>query len=280
MTTMANGVKRSCPCEFLKTDLNPKGQCTAKGVLKITIPQVSMWGYFQITTHSIFARAGILSSLKSLYDQVGRIAYIPLKLTRVPEEIVHDGKAKTHYIVGFDPELTLPQIIQLRTTPELMVLPAQFQLEEAVDTNPADDPVDVVVDKDEEEIEAADLADMDDKELANVQAALNTKREGAAPAKTGGVHVWRWGVLAGQMLPPYLCNRRFNKRSRKRSHTPSHRNGRTGTAPFPPRNGRRSLPMWTAIQTCRPSSRTGRRSTTSRTSFASPAEGNRISWNL
>jgi len=166
-----------CPCPFLKTDANPKGSCTAQGHLMVVLPKVSMWGYFQITTHSLYARAGILSSLKQLQQTIGRIAYIPLKLSRAPQDIVHDGKSKTHFIVGFVPDLTLPQIIELRTKPELMVLPAQYQIEAPVDSNPADDPVDVVTEAETEDgIDAELLADMSDKELEDVQAKLRERQ--------------------------------------------------------------------------------------------------------
>jgi recombination directionality factor gp3-like protein len=169
-------VERKCPCDFLKSESNPKGSCTAQGHLMVVLPAVSMWGYFQITTHSLYARAGILSSLKQLQQTIGRIAYIPLKLSRAPQDIVHDGKSKTHFIVGFVPDLTLPQIIELRTKPELMVLPAQYQIEAPLDTNPADDPVDVEVEDEEDGIDAEKLADMDQAQLDAVQAALREKQ--------------------------------------------------------------------------------------------------------
>ena len=170
--------ERTCPCDFLKSESNPKGSCTAQAHLMVVLPKVSMWGYFQITTHSLYARAGILSSLKQLQQTIGRIAYIPLKLSRAPQDITHDGMAKTHYIVGFVPDLTLPQIIDLRSKPELMVLPAQYQIEAPVDSNPEDDPVDVV-DTDEDQqngLDAEKLADMDDAQLAVVQAKLRAQQ--------------------------------------------------------------------------------------------------------
>jgi hypothetical protein len=162
---------RKCPCEFLKTEQFPKGQCTPQAHLMVMLPKISMWGCYQITTRSLYARAGILASLKQLQDTIGRIAYIPLKLNRVPQEITHGDSKKTHYIVGFVPALTLPQIIELRSKPELMVLPAQYQIEGPVDTNPEDDPVDMVVDR-EDGVDAEKLADMDDAQLAEVQAKL------------------------------------------------------------------------------------------------------------
>ncbi len=202
MRRQENGqwLERKCPCEFLKTDDNPKGQCTAQGHLMVVIPKVSMWGYFQLTTHSIYARAGILSSLKQLQETVGRIAFIPLRLSRVPQDITYKGHSKTHYIVGFDPALNYAQTVELKAHPELLVLPAPREIEAPLDTNPADDPVDVVVDHDDEEngngeftVDAEAIANMDDDELAAVQKALNAQRaqrqqprlEATAPAAQG-----------------------------------------------------------------------------------------------
>jgi hypothetical protein len=165
-----------CPCPFLKTDINPKGQCTPQAHLMVMLPKISMWGCYQITTRSLYARAGILASLKQLQETIGRIAYIPLKLNRVPQEISHGDSKKTHYIVGFVPALTLPQIIELRSKPELMVLPAQYKIEGPIDTNPEDDPVDVVVDDDGNGIDAEKLASMDEQQLASVQQQLKEQQ--------------------------------------------------------------------------------------------------------
>lgn len=187
-----NWQPQTCPCEFLKTPANPTGQCGPQAHLMVMLPKVSMWGNYQITTRSIYARAGILSSLKNLQDMVGRIAYIPLKLSRIPQEINHDGKVKTHYIVGFTPDLGLPQIMDLRNKPELMMLPAQYELEPAVDQNPALDPVDVETDEEPEDeendgIEAERLANMTNQELDAVQKALKEQQEKkVTPQQTTG----------------------------------------------------------------------------------------------
>lgn len=168
-----------CPCPNLKTDENPNGNCKAKADLMIMLPKVSMWGNWQITTHSTIARAGILSSLKALKDMVGRIAYIPLRLERIPQPIVHGGQEKTHYIVGFTPSLTIPQIMELRSKPELMVLPTEYQIEGPVDSNPEDDPVDEVVNDEHVEdaltVDAEALANMSDAEMDRLKQQMDQK---------------------------------------------------------------------------------------------------------
>lgn len=170
-------MEMKCPCPFLKTDSNPTGTCTPVGVLKVMLPEVSMWGYFEIKTHSLYARAGILSSLKQLREMVGRIGFVPLRIERAAQEITHDGKKKTHWIVGFTGDLSLPQIIEMRTKPELMVVPTYYQLEAPDDTDPCADPVDVVAsgsgDDEEQEhsqtIDAESLASMTDAEMERLQ---------------------------------------------------------------------------------------------------------------
>ncbi len=177
-------IDRTCPCEFLKTPENPGGQCGPQAHLKVMLPKIpgGMWGYWQITTRSIYARAGILSSLADLQAKVGRLAYVPLKLERIAQEIVHDGKKKVHYIVGFTPMLDLPQIMELRSKPELLMLPVHYEMEPALDENPRLDPVDVETDEepdedDSEGIDAEKLADMTNQELDAVQKALKEQQE-------------------------------------------------------------------------------------------------------
>ena len=184
-------VSQKCPCDFLKTKENPGGSCTPQGHLKVMLPEVTrgMWGYYQITTHSVYARGGILGSLKHMLAMIGRVGFVPVKLFREPQEIAYEGKKKVHYILKFEPDLTTPQIAEMRSKPDLLVLPAAYEVEPALDENPKTDPVDVVVDEEEDEDEAAVLLDkrieeMDDKELEAVQKALNARRTQTKPAET------------------------------------------------------------------------------------------------
>lgn len=166
-------VQRDCPCEYLKTDENPKGQCTPQAHLCVILPKVSMWGYYQITTRSVYARAGILSALHHLQQMVGRIALIPLKLSRVPQEMTHKGLKRTHYILSFVPTISYQQIVELRKDTESKMLPL---LEPPLDENPEDDAVDKVVIGEDGTVDAAAIAEMSDEEIEKVQKALKGRQ--------------------------------------------------------------------------------------------------------
>lgn len=176
-----------CPCKELKSDENPRGQCSPQANLKVTLPKVSMWGYYQITTRSLFARGGLLGALQQMQQTLGRIGGIPVKIVRLPKDITpKGGKKKTHYILSFIPDMTLQQIIELRNNPDILALPS-YVVEPAVDDNPLLDPVDVVTDEDEGGVDADALSRMDEKQLEEVNRKLQEQRKAqsmAAPVQT------------------------------------------------------------------------------------------------
>ena len=168
---------RTCPCEFLKSDENPKGSCTAKTSLMVMLPLVSMGGCYQITTGSAAATKNINSSIDLIrFLTGGRIAFLPMKLRRVPTEMTHEGHKRTHYIMSLVLNATWQQTLQLRQNPETMVIPAQFQIAPPIDENPENDPDDLVVD-------ASVVADSSDAELAEIQRKLNEKNAKKAEPK-------------------------------------------------------------------------------------------------
>jgi hypothetical protein len=184
MNEQGKWVQRECPCEFLKTDENPKGQCTPQAHLCVILPKVSMWGYYQITTGSAYARAGILSALKHLQDMVGRIGFIPLKLMRIPTETNKGGVKRTHYILSFVPTIDLDQIKRLRASPEQ---PALLMIDPPVDENPDADPVDKIDESGRVDAEA--LAGMTDEEMDKVQKALDARKGTATTITPPGATV-------------------------------------------------------------------------------------------
>jgi hypothetical protein len=136
----------------------------------------------------VYARAGILSALEHLQAMVGRIALIPLKLTRAPQAMTHKGTKRTHYILTFSPTLTYQQIAELRTTNPTK-LP---MLEPPKDEDPETDPVDVI--KPDGGVDAAALADMSDEQMDKVQKALTdrtAKPAVASTAKTDAMERWQ-----------------------------------------------------------------------------------------
>ena len=162
---------RACPCEFLKSDANPKGTCTAKSDLMVMLPLVSMGGCYQIKTGSAAATKNINSSIELVKMLTGgRFAFLPMKLRRVPIDMTHEGHKRTHYIVTLTLNATWQQALQLRQHPDSLVIPAEYQIAAPLDENPELDPDDLVV-------EADVLAEADEAELANVQAALKKQAE-------------------------------------------------------------------------------------------------------
>lgn len=172
---------RTCPCEHLKSDDNPKGTCTAKSDLMVMLPLVSMGGCYQIKTGSAAATKNINSSLDLIqFLTGGRIAFLPMKLRRVPIEMTHEGHKRTHYIMTLTLNATWQQALQLRQHPDSMVIPAEYQIAAPLDENPELDPDDVVVD-------AEVLAGSDDAQLAEIQRKLNEqqgKKATPKPAET------------------------------------------------------------------------------------------------
>ncbi len=107
----ARRTKVKCPCGHLKTDENPKGECTLKAILMVMIPKVSMGGVYWINTQSINNVIEINSCVaverlpdpKDPEDEgepagflralFGHVALIPLKLRRVERDVEKpDGK--------------------------------------------------------------------------------------------------------------------------------------------------------------------------------------------
>ncbi len=172
-----------CPCPNLKSHENPKGQCSPQAHLKVILPKVSMWGYYQITTRSMYARGGILGAIDRMRSTLGRIAGIPIKLVRLPKEITpKGGKKKTHHILSFVPDLSLAQIMDLRKQPELTALPA-YDVAPAVDENPQSDPVDEEVDYEAEDdpidghghVDAEKIATMDQRQIDSLNEQLKQR---------------------------------------------------------------------------------------------------------
>ena len=173
----------ACPCPNLKSDANPRGACTAQSHLMVMLPKVSMGGCYQITTRSFHATVGINSSLDLIRALAGRIALVPLKLRRVPTTTQKDGKKATHYILNLILDASLPQIADLRQNPEHLLIPARYQIEGPVDINPASDPVDIEVQGEDGGIDAAELAEMSDSRIDDLQRQLNEAKANLASAQ-------------------------------------------------------------------------------------------------
>lgn len=172
---------RQCPCPALKSEKNPKGDCTPQTHLLVLLPKVSMGGCYQITTRSFHSTVGLNSSLDYTRGLAGRIALLPMKLRRVPQETHHDGKKQTHYILSLVLDATLPQIADIRGNPDSLLIPARYQIEGPQDENPLMDPVDII--DAPLTVDAAELADMDEAKMAEIQAKLSAQLAEKAEAE-------------------------------------------------------------------------------------------------
>lgn len=170
-----------CPCPRLKTADNPKGTCTEKSDLMVILPTVSMGGCYQIKTSSFHSTRNINSSLELIRAMTGRISMLPIKLKRVAQETHHDGKKQTHYVMNLILNATWQQVADLRSNPESLLIPSQYRIEAPLDENPELDPVDII--DQPMTIDAAELADMDEAKMVEIQAKLNAQREQAEPPK-------------------------------------------------------------------------------------------------
>jgi hypothetical protein len=164
--------ERTCPCEFLRTETNPKGACTEQSHLMVLLPKVSLGGCYQITTRSFHSTVALNSALDYIRGLAGRIALLPLKLRRVPQETHHDGKKQIHYVMNLVLDANLQEIADLRANPAALLIPSQYQIEGPVDENPAVDPPDV------QEVDAAEVAEMEEDEIDQLQAQLDAKLKG------------------------------------------------------------------------------------------------------
>lgn len=165
---------RSCPCEFFKSDENPKGDCTQVAHLMVLLPKVNLGGCWQLTTRSINSAIDINSGLEYIRALIGRIAMVPLKLRRQATETHHDGKRTVHYTLTLTLDADVEGINKLREDNSRVLSSAKFQIEGPVETNPAYDDPDLI------EIEGHETTEDDP------QAPLpeNVKPGAGKPART------------------------------------------------------------------------------------------------
>jgi len=116
-----------CPCPHLKTDENPKGECTLKGTLMVMLPSVSVGGVYAIDTSSINNVIEINSAIARedseagepagfLRAMFGRVALIPLKLRRVEREIIRptDNKKTKKWLLQLTVDMGVHEVQAFR----------------------------------------------------------------------------------------------------------------------------------------------------------------------
>ncbi len=133
---------RDCPCSWLD-----QGHCARRAHLMVILPKVNMGGVYQIDMGSYNSIVDLNSGLDYVEALVGRIAMVPLVLTRVPRETFGGGQRRMHYPL----QVTLATndiqwINRLRTeTAVILERQAAFVLPAPVDENPAFDDEPAVV---------------------------------------------------------------------------------------------------------------------------------------
>jgi len=107
-------VEISCPCPLLDKDEKGKSACNLVGTLSYMVPKVSVAGIYQTDIRSYNSILNINSALALTRSLIGRIAMVPFKLKRIPQEMQYQGKTTTHYILRLEHQLTLAQIQVIR----------------------------------------------------------------------------------------------------------------------------------------------------------------------
>jgi hypothetical protein len=151
-----NWTPRSCPCNQLKSDDNPKGGCTIVANLQIILPDVSMGGVYQIDIGSINSIIDINSGIdytKSVYEKATgekRVAMVPLLLRRAPTETHHGGKKQIHFTCRLSPVGTIQTFAKLANDSRYILTHAEaLMLPEPELSDPALRPVDMVYEQPE-----------------------------------------------------------------------------------------------------------------------------------
>ena len=134
---------KKCPCNHLKSDANPKGDCTIKAHLSVMLPEVSAGGIFQIDMGSINSIVDINSGIEYVRSMIGRVAMVPLKLRRIPTETHHDGKKQTHFTCQLTFAGDINDVVKLRGSDQLITHNQMLMIEAPDYSDPKEDAIDM-----------------------------------------------------------------------------------------------------------------------------------------
>lgn len=146
-------IEIECPCDKLKSETNPKGECTQRGHLLCLIPKVNMGGIYQIDIGSVNSIIDVNSGIDYVQALVGRFALVPLILRRIPTQTHHDGKKQVHYTLQLIMNVPIDQLEGLRKDTGRILQHSTYALPAPEDINPAMDSTSDIV------IEAEAIAD-------------------------------------------------------------------------------------------------------------------------
>jgi len=110
-------VEVQCSCFRLQNKSDTKNCCGPRANLMVILPRINRFECYQLDISSIYSIKNINSMMRILSAQLGRISMIPLKLSRVPQEMTHDGKKRTHYLLHLSCHLTDQQLSTVQLHP-------------------------------------------------------------------------------------------------------------------------------------------------------------------
>lgn len=181
--------ERACPCEKAQPPEGMKASCAQSAHLMVILPKISMGGVYQIDTHSYHSIVDVNSGIDYCIGVIGRMAWVPLKLKRVPRVTHGKGQKATHYTMAITFDANADFINTLRGDSTRILLgpgnPATALLEAPAIVNPEQDPEGPVT------FEEPDIQDaqFDEKPPAPPAAADASRQQtasqpGDAPAAT------------------------------------------------------------------------------------------------
>lgn len=137
-------IEIECPCAKLKSETNPKGECTQRGHLLCMLPKVNMGGVYQIDLGSYNSIIDINSGIDYAQSLIGRFALVPLILRRIPTITHHAGQKQTHYTLQLLLNVPIENLEELRKDTSRILAHSQFALPTPEDVNPELDTADVI----------------------------------------------------------------------------------------------------------------------------------------
>lgn len=146
-------VKMDCPCNQLKTEENPKGQCHILATFYFfLLPYLG--GVYRINISSRRSIDGILNGLDLHKELLSQYHLIPLTLVREPSEITYEDDkgrhTKTIYPIKISSDINLAKAAQLRAASKEMILLAgskQICLPELTEVDPDESEPEVLADE-------------------------------------------------------------------------------------------------------------------------------------
>ena len=134
-----------CPCKLLKTEANPKGECTQRAHLMVMVPKVNVGGIYQIDIGSYNSIVDINSGIDYTSALLGRFAMVPLILRRVPTVTHHDKKKQVHFTLQVIMNVPIHQVEELRRDNMRILQHSKYTLPVPEEINPEFDREGVVV---------------------------------------------------------------------------------------------------------------------------------------